>query len=129
MRLAIATNARLAMTYFGEDRPAASWTGSFMLPEVSYTMATATPSSSAAQAGVAWAPSTASRIGTVMDSRSFMFRLSATPNGREQLILSDAFMRCQRMQERVTPCSYNPPRGLYRCALMSGARDHASARM
>src|SRR5437667_5742590 len=91
MRFAMVSRARLAMTYLGDNLPFRSRTCSFMLPEVSYTIANANPSSWAAcnGTGVAMIAARAPKL-----VRRRMVAMSG-PRRTRWFVLISRFMRCQ----------------------------------
>src|SRR5207247_8978285 len=97
----MAARARFAMTYLGAGLPSLSGTLSFMLPEVSYTMATATPSSCAAWRPEEAAPSAVTAIRTVSDELNLVFilKLRLTPHRDSDSIDSKRFIRCQHIPD------------------------------
>src|SRR5437016_4218172 len=91
MRLDMASSARLAMTYFGVNLPFRSRTCSFMLPEVSYTIASANPSS--------WVANTRAGVTTRMAANTTLVRRRVVsmyrPRRARWFVFISRFMRCQ----------------------------------
>ena len=97
-------SARFAMTYFGDDLPPASGTISRMLPEVSYTIATATPSASAANKDPAVPAMTRARNAAITRTLDRCIRIKLA--ARNAASLANSFIRCQHILGFTSLCIY-----------------------